>query len=330
MTVKGGTSQACAACKYQRRKCSSDCALAKYFPADQPKLFQNAHKLFGVSNILKILKTVDPTQKGEAMKSIIAQANIRDKSPVHGCLGFIVHLQNQVQQAEQELEFVNTQLAIFRSQQHHIHQQYHIKTEQIVHHHHHHHHRDNNNNNNISPPSSQLQLGTPMSNPNINNTNINPSLSLFQYQQQQSSFNNNNMATTSSSNGCNNDNNNNTTSVVVGGLWGTNCHNIYEHGLHHSQQQQQQQHLLLASSHDQSHLASHNSQAASGGAPQDQYDEISPFFDTIEDRQSYIDSKEAYDSSSESSLKDSIQSAEHVGENELKSAAACFTLTSVN
>ncbi|KAK9278208.1 hypothetical protein L1049_027769 [Liquidambar formosana] len=65
------------------------------------------------------------------------------------------------------------------------------------------------------------------------------------------------------------------------------------------------------------------------GAAQD-YDEIHPFFDTIDDRQSYIDSKEAYESSSESSLKDTTQSLEHVAENELKSAAACFSLTSVN
>ncbi|KAA8542370.1 hypothetical protein F0562_023495 [Nyssa sinensis] len=60
------------------------------------------------------------------------------------------------------------------------------------------------------------------------------------------------------------------------------------------------------------------------------YDEMHPFFDTIDDRLSYIDSKEAYESSSESSLKDTTQSIEHVAENELKSAAACFSLTSVN
>lgn len=34
--------------------------------------------------------------------------------------------------------------------------------------------------------------------------------------------------------------------------------------------------------------------------------------------------------SSESSLKDITQSVEHVADNELKSAAACFSLTSVN
>jgi hypothetical protein len=37
-----------------------------------------------------------------------------------------------------------------------------------------------------------------------------------------------------------------------------------------------------------------------------------------------------YACSSEDSLKDTTQSMEHVAENELKSAAACFSLTSVN
>jgi len=37
-----------------------------------------------------------------------------------------------------------------------------------------------------------------------------------------------------------------------------------------------------------------------------------------------------YACSSEESLKDTTQSMEHVAENELKSAAACFSLTSVN
>nr|CAD1818355.1 unnamed protein product [Ananas comosus var. bracteatus] len=63
MMAKGGTSRpACAACKHQRRKCTADCPLALYFPADQPKQFQNAHRLFGVSNILRILKDLDPSR----------------------------------------------------------------------------------------------------------------------------------------------------------------------------------------------------------------------------------------------------------------------------
>ncbi|CAI9787271.1 unnamed protein product [Fraxinus pennsylvanica] len=114
MTLKGGTGQACAACKYQRRRCASDCPLAPFFPADQPKMFQNAHKLFGVSNILKILKQLDPSQKVIAMKSIKYQANMRDKYPVYGCLVEIQQLSYQIQMAEEELQATLGQLAYYR------------------------------------------------------------------------------------------------------------------------------------------------------------------------------------------------------------------------
>ncbi|XP_057818765.1 LOB domain-containing protein 25 isoform X1 [Cryptomeria japonica] len=110
MTGKSGTGQACAACKYQRRKCSADCPLAPYFPPDHPKLFLNAHKLFGVSNILRILRQVDDSQKKDAMKSIIYQSNAREKDPVHGCFGIIVMLQSRVERLRQELELVKSQI----------------------------------------------------------------------------------------------------------------------------------------------------------------------------------------------------------------------------
>ncbi|CAN4079327.1 unnamed protein product [Withania somnifera] len=71
MTVKKGTSRvSCAACKYQRRKCTPQCVLASYFPANQPKKFQNVHRLFGVRNVVKILEQLeDEDQKADAMKS---------------------------------------------------------------------------------------------------------------------------------------------------------------------------------------------------------------------------------------------------------------------
>lgn len=121
MTLKGGTSQACAACKYQRRRCTAECLLAPYFPPDQPKIFQNAHKLFGVKNILKILEKLDPEQKPAAMWSIIYEANERDSDPVHGCLGKICQLRYQIWHLEQELHSVHTRLVICR--QHHHQQQ---------------------------------------------------------------------------------------------------------------------------------------------------------------------------------------------------------------
>lgn len=120
MTLKGGTSQACAACKYQRRKCTSECLLAPYFPPHEQKIFQNAHKLFGVSNILKILKSLEPRHKDDAMRSIIYQSNIRNENPVYGCWGKINQLRYQIWLAEEELHLVLNQLEIYRK--HHQHQ----------------------------------------------------------------------------------------------------------------------------------------------------------------------------------------------------------------
>lgn len=112
MTIKGGISQACAACKYQRRKCAEDCPLAQYFPADQPKSFQNVHRLFGVCNIMKILRQVPPAQHEEAMRSVKYESDMRARFPVMGCLGIIRQLQFQLQQVSQEFHYMQTQLAI--------------------------------------------------------------------------------------------------------------------------------------------------------------------------------------------------------------------------
>lgn len=117
MTVKGGTTPACAACKFQRRKCTPNCPLAPYFPANQPKMFQNVHRLFGVSNITKTLsslKTKD--QKEDAMKSIIYEAEMRERFPVYGCSVIIRQLDLQLQYAIDELRCVYAHLSALRAQ----------------------------------------------------------------------------------------------------------------------------------------------------------------------------------------------------------------------
>ncbi|PHU09196.1 LOB domain-containing protein 22 [Capsicum chinense] len=102
----GNGSQACAACKYQRRRCAPDCPLAPYFPAKRQKDFLNAHKLFGVSNILKVLKNISPFQKDNAMKALIFEANIRAGDPVGGCYRTILNLHRQINLCQAELQFV--------------------------------------------------------------------------------------------------------------------------------------------------------------------------------------------------------------------------------
>ncbi|KZV56519.1 LOB domain-containing protein 27 [Dorcoceras hygrometricum] len=119
MTLKSGSGQACAACKYQRRRCTSECVLAPFFPADQMKMFQNVHRLFGVKNIVNTLRELDPDQKAIAMKSMKSQATMRDKYPVYGCLVEIQQLSYQIQLAEEELQAVLQQLAYYRQSQQH-------------------------------------------------------------------------------------------------------------------------------------------------------------------------------------------------------------------
>lgn len=114
MTIKGGTNKACAACKYQRRKCSKQCPLSPYFPADQPKKFSNAHRLFGVSNIMRILKQVEPKHRDEAMKSIIFESDMRAQYPVMGCLGVIWNYDAMIRSATEELHCLKRMLAIYK------------------------------------------------------------------------------------------------------------------------------------------------------------------------------------------------------------------------
>ncbi|CAK7356863.1 unnamed protein product [Dovyalis caffra] len=111
-----GTTQACAACKYQRRKCAPDCILAPYFPHNRQRQFLNAHKLFGVSNISKIIKNLNLPEKDEAMRTIIFQSDVRANDPVGGCYRMIRELQRQIEFTRAELDFVLHQLAICRAQ----------------------------------------------------------------------------------------------------------------------------------------------------------------------------------------------------------------------
>lgn len=111
-----GANAACAACKYQRRKCAADCPLAPYFPPDQPKRFLNVHRLFGVSSILRLLRQVDPDKREDTVKSIVYEADTRETDPVHGCLGIIHLLQNQINKLKDELSIARDQLYLLEQQ----------------------------------------------------------------------------------------------------------------------------------------------------------------------------------------------------------------------
>ncbi|KAF7833940.1 basic leucine zipper 61-like [Senna tora] len=82
-----GTHAACAACKHQRKKCSINCVLAPYFPASRNREFQAVHKVFGVSNITKIVKNAKEDQRTKVVDSLVWEAFCRQKDPIEGAYG---------------------------------------------------------------------------------------------------------------------------------------------------------------------------------------------------------------------------------------------------
>ncbi|XP_075649611.1 LOB domain-containing protein 25-like [Castanea sativa] len=120
MSDKAGNShsgsQACAACRYQRRKCAKDCPLAPFFPPHRQKDFLNAHKLFGVSNIVKTIRDLNSDQKKIAMNSIVFEANARANDPVYGCCPIMWELQRQYMYFKAEYDLVLKQLSILHAQ----------------------------------------------------------------------------------------------------------------------------------------------------------------------------------------------------------------------
>lgn len=46
----------CAACRYLRRRCPSDCIFAPYFPPNNPQRFASVHRIYGASNVARMLQ----------------------------------------------------------------------------------------------------------------------------------------------------------------------------------------------------------------------------------------------------------------------------------
>ncbi|KAK1288760.1 LOB domain-containing protein 6 [Acorus calamus] len=105
------TGSPCAACKFLRRKCQLDCVFAPYFPPDQPQKFANVHKVFGASNVTKLLNELHPMQREDAVNSLAYEADMRLRDPVYGCVGVISLLQHQLRQLQIDLFLTRSQLS---------------------------------------------------------------------------------------------------------------------------------------------------------------------------------------------------------------------------
>ncbi|KAI7733972.1 hypothetical protein M8C21_022857 [Ambrosia artemisiifolia] len=93
----------CGACKMLRRRCVEKCILAPHFPPTEPLKFAMAHRVFGASNIVKLLQELKESERADAVSSMVYEANARIIDPVYGSAGTIFQLQNQVNELHAQL-----------------------------------------------------------------------------------------------------------------------------------------------------------------------------------------------------------------------------------
>ncbi|PKA56516.1 LOB domain-containing protein 24 [Apostasia shenzhenica] len=106
----------CAACKFLRKKCKEDCTLAPYFPPSQVYRFSCVRRIFGASNITRMLKQVPAHLRAQAADSFASEAYWRVQDPVYGCTAIIDHLQHEIQRAQIEIWQAQAQLAFYKAQ----------------------------------------------------------------------------------------------------------------------------------------------------------------------------------------------------------------------
>ncbi|KAE8686621.1 LOB domain-containing protein 13 [Hibiscus syriacus] len=104
----------CAACKLLRRRCAEECPFSPYFSPHEPHKFASVHKVFGASNVSKMLMEVRESQRADAASSLVYEANVRLRDPVYGCMGAIAALQQQVHSLQAEINAVRTEIMKYK------------------------------------------------------------------------------------------------------------------------------------------------------------------------------------------------------------------------
>ncbi|XP_074566401.1 uncharacterized protein LOC141823022 [Curcuma longa] len=107
------THSPCAACKCLRRKCTPACVFAPHFPPDDPGKFAYVHKVFGASNVGKILRDLPPSQRELAANSLAYEAQARLQDPIYGCVGYISFLQQKLNYVQRQLYEAKKELSTY-------------------------------------------------------------------------------------------------------------------------------------------------------------------------------------------------------------------------
>ncbi|XP_022146034.1 LOB domain-containing protein 29-like [Momordica charantia] len=107
-----GSGSPCGACKFLRRKCVRGCVFAPYFCHEQGAThFAAIHKVFGASNVSKLLARLPLTERCEAAVTISYEAQARLQDPIYGCVSHIFALQQQVVNLQAQLASLKEQAA---------------------------------------------------------------------------------------------------------------------------------------------------------------------------------------------------------------------------
>ncbi|KAG8050846.1 hypothetical protein GUJ93_ZPchr0009g1428 [Zizania palustris] len=107
-----GSGTPCASCKLLRRRCTPECVFAPYFPAEDARRFATVHRVFGASNVSRMLQEVAPAHRADAVSSLVYEASARVRDPVYGCVAAISSLQQQVSQLQMQLALAHAEILI--------------------------------------------------------------------------------------------------------------------------------------------------------------------------------------------------------------------------
>lgn len=137
----------CAACKILRRRCTNNCIFLPYFSPAEPEKFAAVHRIFGASNISKLLQVnssdsnlhepniykcvcihyiltflfpfhqeIPVNDRDDAVISMVYEAMARVKDPVYGCVGLIASLQKHIFQLQSDLNTALEEILTLRIQ----------------------------------------------------------------------------------------------------------------------------------------------------------------------------------------------------------------------
>ncbi|MCL7028075.1 hypothetical protein MKW94_027710 [Papaver nudicaule] len=99
--------KSCAACAYQKKRCSPQCPLAPFFPPHRREDFEIVAKFS--ANCAQPFSPVDEPEQHLVAESMMIEAAARISDPVHGLAGISETLSQQLEDLTSELASVNQQ-----------------------------------------------------------------------------------------------------------------------------------------------------------------------------------------------------------------------------